>query len=261
MVRLYSGSGSAEVDIDDETMPDEAWKRLRTVAVRLLSRRGHSEASDLLATMPFALCDAHNGFGDKFSVLCWVAPMDRYIEAAEWSESGTKRSVFRQIAEAVTEVVPSYIRFIVVDLDTTEGPERVATPNLGITSDVVERALRDAEHLIATTGATSGVDRVHTALHGYLKAACDRFTLAYSEDANIVGLMKVLLTGHASFATTSTEADKILKALGVVVDALNPVRNNKSMAHPSSALLPEPEAMLVVNAVRTILHYLNAKLV
>jgi hypothetical protein len=33
-----------------------------------------------------------------------------------------------------------------------------------------------------------------------------------------------------------------------------------SLAHPNECLIGEPEAMLVVNATRTILHYLDAKL-
>lgn len=261
MVRLYSGSGSGEVDLDDEAMSDEDWRRLRGVAIRLLHARGQNEASDLLTSIPFTLRNAHNGFGDEFSVLLWTAPMDRYIEAAEWTEDRSKRNVFEQIARTVTEVVPTYIRFVVVDLDTSEAPCIVATPSLGITSDVVERALRDAEQLIATTGATSGVDRLHTALHGYLKAACDRYSLTYSPAANIVALMKVIIKGHPAFTTTSTEAEKILRAFGVIVDALNPLRNSQSMAHPTATLLPEPEAMLAINTVRTILHYLNAKLI
>jgi hypothetical protein len=34
-------------------------------------------------------------------------------------------------------------------------------------TETVRRALADAEHLIQKNGATSAVDRVHTALHGY----------------------------------------------------------------------------------------------
>jgi hypothetical protein len=49
-------------------------------------------------------------------------------------------------------------------------------------------------------------------------------------------------------------------AFATVVDALNPVRNRGSMAHANATLLDEPEAMLVINAVRTLLHYLNAKI-
>jgi hypothetical protein len=36
-------------------------------------------------------------------------------------------------------------------------------------------------------------------------------------------------------------------------------RNNKSMAHPNTLLEP-PEAMLAINAIRTMLHYLDNKL-
>jgi hypothetical protein len=43
------------------------------------------------------------------------------------------------------------------------------------------------------------------------------------------------------------------------MDALQPIRNNASVAHPNEALLDAPEAMLVVNTARTLLHYLDAK--
>jgi hypothetical protein len=52
------------------------------------------------------------------------------------------------------------------------GSVAVRTPQ--ITSEFVQRALADAEALITTQGATSGVDRVHAALHGYLIATCDK---------------------------------------------------------------------------------------
>jgi hypothetical protein len=41
---------------------------------------------------------------------------------------------------------------------------------------------------------------------------------------------------------------------------MNPVRNMASVAHPTTALLKEPEAMLVINVCRSILQYLDAKL-
>jgi hypothetical protein len=47
--------------------------------------------------------------------------------------------------------------------------------------------------------------------------------------------------------------------MGSIMDVLNPIRNNASMAHPNDLLDP-PEAMLVINAARTILHYIDTKL-
>jgi hypothetical protein len=36
-------------------------------------------------------------------------------------------------------------------------------------------------------------------------------------------------------------------------------RNKATLAHPNDAVLEEDDAMLVINGVRTLLHYLNAK--
>ena len=48
------------------------------------------------------------------------------------------------------------------------GVSTVSPVDLFVTNYSVEAALADAEMLIKIRGATSGVDRVHTAFHGYL---------------------------------------------------------------------------------------------
>lgn len=44
-----------------------------------------------------------------------------------------------------------------------------------------------------------------------------------------------------------------------IIDALNPVRNEKTLAHPNP-LLDEAEAMLAIHAIRTLLHYFDKRL-
>jgi hypothetical protein len=44
------------------------------------------------------------------------------------------------------------------------------------------------------------------------------------------------------------------------MDALNPIRNNASIAHPNQDLLEKEEALLVINVARTLLHYLDSKI-
>lgn len=139
----------------------------------------------------------------------------------------------------------------------------VTTPTLATTSDVVERALADAEHLLNKTGATSGVDRLHTAIHGYMRAVCDREGIPYTRDASINALFNLIRAKHPAFAATGPRADditKIMRAMGQVMDVLNPIRNQASVAHPNPQLLEEAEAMLVINVTRSILQYLNSKL-
>jgi len=138
----------------------------------------------------------------------------------------------------------------------------VTTPTLATTSGTVIRALGDFEALIRVGGAVSGVDRVHTALHGYMLEICNLENIPHTDEADITALFKLIRQHHPKFNTqpSGTEPQKVFRGLAQVVDAMNPVRNHNSMAHPNEALLEEPEAMLVVNAARSLLHYLNMKL-
>lgn len=139
---------------------------------------------------------------------------------------------------------------------------QVEQPTLRITSEVVERALLDAQELLRATGATSGVDRLHTALHGYLREVCGGAGIKAADDAPLTDLFKQIREGHPAFRDLGPRSDdilRVLRALATILDTLNPLRNKASVAHPNPALLPEPEAMLAINAARSILHYMDEK--
>jgi hypothetical protein len=116
--------------------------------------------------------------------------------------------------------------------------------------------------LLRATGATSGVDRIHTALHGYLREVCGGACLKFHEEASLTDLFKQIREGHPAFRDLGPRTDdilRVLRALATILDSLNPLRNKASVAHANPALLPEPEAMLVINAARSILHYVDEK--
>jgi hypothetical protein len=128
---------------------------------------------------------------------------------------------------------------------------------------VVLRALTDAENLIQTSGPTSAVDRVHTVLHGYLQAVCDAEGIVYKRDDSMVALFKKLRSGHpklADLGPRGQDVEKVLNSCANILDAFLPVRNQASVAHPNQELLDEPEARLVINVGRSLLHYLDSKL-
>jgi len=140
----------------------------------------------------------------------------------------------------------------------------VSQPALSVTSVVVERALRDAEHLIESQGATSGVDRIHTALQGYLIALYQQRGWLVPSDPSITKLWKELRNKHPAFqhaGTQTPDIERVLLATATILDALNPLRNKASVAHANPDLLDEPEAMLVINCVRTLLHYLDSRVI
>ena len=263
MIRFFEGSGSSEIELLDSAFSKSEWSKLHAVAVSLLERRGHFPASEFLSQHAFELYRGTNGFGDDFCVLYMQAEMDKYVELAELADDMQMRHNAKRAAEAVGEVTGQHVRFVAMDLLQASGPGPVASPMLEITSDTVDRALRDAERLLATEGATSGVDRVHTAFHGYLRALASRAALGQSETAGVTELFRLIRSRHPSFVGNASahqaEIDKILRSLANVVDTLNPLRNQGSVAHPNVDLLAEAEAMLFINSVRCLLHYLNAK--
>lgn len=140
-------------------------------------------------------------------------------------------------------------------------PVQFETPSQ--TRAVVIRALDDAQTLLAASGPTSVVDRIHTALHGHLHALCEEAEIAAPTTATLQGLLHALRSGHPALAPTGPRADdvsRVLYAMGTIMDALNPLRNRASVAHPNVELLDSAEAMLVVNTTRTILAYLDSRL-
>lgn len=139
----------------------------------------------------------------------------------------------------------------------------VASPAPVYTSEFVNRALAEVEDAINTNRETSGVDRVHSALHGYLRLVCDRAGISYIPDDRIVELFKKLLAEHAAVQNLGPrpqDTATITKSFCAVMTVIDPLRNKASYAHPTPALLDVPEALLAINAARTILHYVDAKL-
>jgi hypothetical protein len=261
MIRLYQGSGSGQIELVGPPIPSEDWADLRHNVARLLRARKADLAAKLLEDVPFDLYQGTNVFGDDFYLLFLCASLNQYVALGEQHEDPQARLAYRRIAETISEV-GTYIRFIAVSLDTKAGPVPVPSPSLAVTSDTVERALADCEQLIHSRGATSGVDRVHTAFHGYLRAVCDKSGIPVAETAGLTQLFKAIREQLPAFVESgprATDVDRIVKAMATILDSLNPLRNQATLAHPNDAVLEEAEAMLVINGVRTMLHYLNAK--
>lgn len=136
------------------------------------------------------------------------------------------------------------------------------TPARLSSSDVVRRALNDAEHLMHASGPISAVDRLHTAMHGYFRSLCLESGIAVPDEASLTLLFKLLRQHHPSlqsFGLYDKDLVRVLQGFAQAVDALNSLRNNGSVAHPSDDLLGEAEAHLAVNAIRTIFNYISAK--
>ena len=83
-----------------------------------------------------------------------------------------KKYPFDELEEEEKPKKIKYYNHIKDLIKKLEGDSTVEEPNLEITSEIVQRAIDDSKILSKGYGAINGVDRIHTALHGYLKAIC-----------------------------------------------------------------------------------------
>ena len=239
-------------------MHPDVWVHTRNSTARLLEARSHYDAAAMLKDLPFEICDGTNGFGDEFNVLHAQLPLKRYLELADLEEISTP--VFRQIAYALGEN-DVHIRFIAASLDQESQPEVVPPPTLQVSSEVLESALTDVERALAEGKPASGIDRIHKAFHIYLRELSESNGLE-SSDAGVTLLFKRLRENHPALKAAGARASDISRVLGAmatIVDALNPLRNKASLAHPTAELLQDAEAMVVINAVRTLFHYIETR--
>jgi abortive infection Abi-like protein len=261
VIRLFATGGSQDIELLERRLRPDVWQRLREGAARLLRARGEVEAADLFLGIPFELWKGTNGWNDDFQLLYAELPLDEYLRVSAMQGDARARAQFRHVARAMQEVEQA-IRFVAVSYDENSEPMAVAAPSLATTSDVLERALGDVERSLREGQPAHGVDRIHTALHVYLGEVARSAGLQLADDASTTDIFR-LLRQHPSLLPTGPRAGdltRVIQSMASVVDALNPIRNRASLAHPTDALLDPPEAMLVVNAVRTLLHFLESKL-
>jgi hypothetical protein len=239
----------------------EEWESLKRKAIQYLQAGKYSpDAEDKLKNGGFELWKARNkSYKQEFEVLYKSAKIPEYVML----EGQFKDASFAFVALAL-EKLGHPIWYIAADLDASEEVRSVSSPALTITSEAVDRALSDAESLIRANGATSGLDRIHTVFHGYLRAVCEDANISFAADSGITHLFQLVRSSHPKLRVADPEAakriDQIHRGMARIVDALQPLRNQSSMAHPNESLLEEPEAMLAINCVRTLLHYLDSRL-
>jgi hypothetical protein len=139
----------------------------------------------------------------------------------------------------------------------------VAPPDLRFKRKIVEQALADSEVLLERSGPVSAVDRVHTALHGYLRAVAESAGIEVGHKPNVSQLWGRIRQTHPMLTDQGAHTDfvvKVLRNLSGLLDALNDARNQWSLAHPSELPLLPAEAALAIDVARTILHYVDQKL-
>lgn len=116
-----------------------------------------------------------------------------------------------------------------------EGASPVELETRTQTRAVVLRALDDADELIRTTGPTSAVDRIHTALHGHLLALCEAAGIELGNEPTSTQALKALRRAHPALQPSGPRADditRVLNAMASVLDSLKPDPQQRQRRSP-----------------------------
>lgn len=176
----------------------------------------------------------------------WIDRHPRLLRSLSWGDDDYKGHVLDAL-----ELAPE--------------PSELEVPHIAprTSSDTGLAALADAQMLLRTRGATSAVDRVHTGLHDFMRAACGQALIEYPPDASANQLLKLLLEKHGRLKDIGPRTDDIrrmIRASAAIVDAMGTLRNNASLAHPNEELLGPDEALFVINLARSLLRFLDSKI-
>ena len=262
MIQLYHGGGATGFELTSAPLGDDELLKLKSAVTRLLEARNQHEEAGLLQAWDFQLSEGTNYFADEFLVLHAKVSIEEYVGLVELMKDPDSKRPYHNIAAGFLEL-GRHVRFIAIFPDTDNVDPFVPPPSPKITSATVERALKDAENLLQSSGPVSAVDRVHTAIHGYLKAICDEEGIGYASDESLTQLFGLVRERHPRFQPAGPhdpDVVRILRSTAAILESVNTLRNRASVAHPNEDLLGEAEAILFINSVRTLLHYLDAKI-
>lgn len=263
LTTIYSNSGGArDYEIQGPVPSADNHARLFKAASNILHQRGLGRSVEILEKHPFEIYEATNAWNDEFNVLYRRAPLDEYEDLRMFLGDRGDQLALRAICMVMGELGIS-IRLIAAELDMDAGIDPVPSPDIEVDAEVVNRALKDAVLLVRDRDAVSGVDRVHTALDGYLIHLCREAGIQIEgADPSLNALFGELRRLHPALQPSGPRQEdvtKIYRGMALVIGALEPLRNRTSVAHPNEDLLGEAEAMLYINSVRTLLHFLRAK--
>lgn len=148
----------------------------------------------------------------------------------------------------------------VYDLLSDSDDSAVSVTNHVTGNKAVLIALKDAQAHIDVGQFTNAVDRVHTAFHGYLREVLDGYQIQYVRSDNLSALLTKLHEFYGQVIQPPEVAARIktiLRCSGGIVQSVNEIRNNNTVAHPTHQLIEKREAELVVRVVDALLCYIE----
>ena len=187
------------------------------------------------------------------SILHIQAPIDKQ------SSFMAEREKILEIAESIYgRQGDNYLTHIDIGI-LIEHYEVIDFSSISLT-EVIEKAIADAELLMSQGKYDSAFDRIHTAFHGYLRKVLDNKSVLYEESDTLSQLYSKLhseISSNIGSAPISELVKKCLRSASGVVASINEMRNKHSLSHPNEDLLQKREAEFAIILIKNLSDYIN----
>lgn len=124
--------------------------------------------------------------------------------------------------------------------------------------EVAREALQAARAHMAQDESRLALDRIHTALHASVRRLAQEIGVDVSKKKGLQEQFAEIRRSHAAFRVPQGErvTASIMRGTSRILEGLNLGRNDYSLAHPTDALLEDPEAKLACNVGMSVLQYI-----
>lgn len=126
-------------------------------------------------------------------------------------------------------------------------------------TDVITKAIEDAELFMSNGKYDSAFDRVHTAFHGYLRKKLDDIGETYEESDTLNQLYnKLHIYVSANIASDQSGIIKTtLRSASGIINSINDLRNRHSLVHPNESIISVREAKLCMKLIKELSDYIE----
>ena len=118
-------------------------------------------------------------------------------------------------------------------------------------------AISDAEDAIQKGKYESAVDRLHTALHGYIESLLKNYSINIEKDENLPSMYSKLCKYYEATYGVKKRIGEILRSGSGMIHYINEIRNKNTLAHPNPELIQNEEAILVIKLVDALFEYIT----
>ena len=145
-------------------------------------------------------------------------------------------------------------------LNETDETTNIEFGNIADKTITINKALTDARLFMSKGMYVSAVDRIHTALHGYVRELLTGYGVDLRSEDSLPSLFSKLCDYFGTSIQPPVVGEKIkrvLRSAGGIINAVNELRNNNTVAHPNDQLIQEREAQLVIALASDIVTYIE----